>query len=53
MLNFQPKQSNIPNIELDSNVREKEPFQRQNDWSGTISLLYIPPTLCYTWAIKK
>lgn len=41
MLNFHPKQSNVPNTELDSNVGETEPFQQQGDWPGTICLLYI------------
>jgi len=53
MLYFHSKQSNVPNIELHGNVGETEPFQQQSDWPGTICLLYIPPTLCYTWVIKK
>lgn len=53
MLNFQPGQSNVPNTELDRNVRETEPFQQLSDWLATTCLVYIPPTLGSTWALKN
>lgn len=53
MLNFQPEKSNIPNMELERNVKETEPFQQLSDWPGTTCMVYIPPTLCYTWALKN